>query len=310
MEWQRRKNMEKSTTKKSVKKGSLPERKKQMSKSADQAINEQEFRNKEPINEYRFLDSNKEHLHTLAGKPLLGTSTVVGVLSKPLTWWAAGLACEKFGWVNKGNAKKGWTPKEKRIKSAAEFLSTLPLHTPETWLTLCDDAYAAHSKKLTSSAVAGTDLHAELERFVKDHMGKRIGTYDPKIQPFVDWTMKNVKRFLWSEMHCYSEKLWVGGITDCGVELNDGTQGIIDFKSSKESYDSQFIQIAGYDIQISENGGLDKGGAKIFSLTKPLDFYAVVPFGADTFTVDFKYNVEELKKAFECVVFLYKLLNK
>ena len=35
---------------------------------------------------YRFHNENDKHLHTLNGKPLLGTSTVVGVLAKPLTW--------------------------------------------------------------------------------------------------------------------------------------------------------------------------------------------------------------------------------
>ena len=43
----------------------------------------------EIANEYKYIDEGKEHLHTYLGKPLLGTSTVVGVLSKNLTWWAA-----------------------------------------------------------------------------------------------------------------------------------------------------------------------------------------------------------------------------
>ena len=41
-----------------------------------------------------------EHLHSLDDKPLTGTSTVCGVLYKPLTWWAAGKTLEVLGWTN------------------------------------------------------------------------------------------------------------------------------------------------------------------------------------------------------------------
>ena len=39
-------------------------------------------------NRYKF--DAKEHLHSLDSKPLVGTSTVMGIVAKPLTWWAAG----------------------------------------------------------------------------------------------------------------------------------------------------------------------------------------------------------------------------
>jgi len=255
-----------------------------------ETINENELTK----NEYVFIDENKEHIHTYLGKPLLGASTVTGVLAKPLTWWASGLACEKFGWMNKGNAKTGWTSIGARLQKATEYQDMIGKLSPENYLELLDEAYSAHSKKLDSSAKSGTDLHAELERYVKWRMGKLSEAnpvFDSKIQPFIDWANVNVKRFLWSELHCYSEKLWVGGISDCGVELNDGRMGIIDFKSSKDSYESQFIQCAGYDILISENGGFTNNGYKIFELEKPLDFYAIVPFGSPEFKVDFRYNV-------------------
>lgn len=273
-----------------------------MSKMKDTLEKEKQF-----PNEYKFDALN--HIHTYLDKPLLGTSTVVGVIAKPLTWWASGLAVAKLGWISKGNAIKGWTPKELRIATAASKLFEIQGYSAEQYLGLLDEAYAAHSKKLTSSAKEGTDLHAELERFVKNTMANRMSVYDDKIMPFISWVNENVEKFLWSEIYCYSEKLWVGGISDCGVLLKNGKQGIIDFKSSKESYVSQFIQCAGYDIEISENGGFNAEGYAMFGLEKPLDFYAIVPFGASEFTVDIRYNVEELKKGFESAVDLYKLTN-
>ena len=58
---------------------------------------------------YRFVDTDKEHLHQIFDESLedwqnlTGTSSVVDVLDKPLTWWASGLACAKLGWIKKLN---------------------------------------------------------------------------------------------------------------------------------------------------------------------------------------------------------------
>lgn len=257
---------------------------------------------------YKF--DKKIHAHTLDDKPLLGTSTVVGVIAKPLTWWASGLACEKFGWLNpKYNSHLD------RNNKAKEFLDKYRDKTVEEWLILCDEAYKAHATKLKNSAESGTDLHAVLEDYVKECINTNSGnpivpaTEHEQLEKFANWACEHVEEFLWSEVNCYSEKLWVGGISDCGVKLKNGKTGIIDFKSSKESYQSQFIQCAGYDIQLTENGGFDEKGNQTFVLDKPLDFYAIVPFGSEEFTIDFRYNVDELKKGFESAVCLYKLTN-
>lgn len=263
------------------------------------------------MNRYKFIDEGKEHLHTLDGKPLLGTSSASSVLAKPLTWWASGLACEKFGWMNKGNAKKGWVPKEVRLEKAFERWEEICSMDGEEYLALLDDAYAAHSKKLDSSAKEGTDLHKLVEDYIKSCINSgRVQMYGPlEIQPFVDWAVKNVKRFLWSEMHCYSEKFWIGGITDFGFEDNEGKYGIGDIKSSKEAYLSQFWQCAGYDIQISENGGFDKDGNKVFTLDKPIDYYMIFPFGMDVPEAQYYYDTVGGREAFEAELFLYKKLN-
>lgn len=266
-------------------------------------------------NRYKFECEGKSHLHTLDGKPMIGTSSAASVLAKPLTWWASGLACAKFGWINKGNKKKGWTPKAKRLANAAMYFLRIKKMTDEEYLTLLDEAYAAHAEKLDSSAVEGTDLHAEIEKYIKNHMlcqksnMKDTTVYDPKIQPFIDWSISKVKRFLWSEMHCYSERLWVGGITDFGFEDKEGLYSVGDIKSSKEAYLSQFWQDAGYDIQISENGGFDKDGNKVFTLDKPISYYTVFPFGMDKPEAQYHYDVSGSKEAFEAEILLYKKLN-
>lgn len=249
----------------------------------------------------------KQHVHSLGGRPLCGTSTVMSVVSKPLTWWASGLAMRKFGWLD---PKKN-TPEDVQ-KALEEGFKKVKECSIQEYGQLLAEAYKAHATNLKETASAGTDLHAELEKYVKWQMTEKSTKeiFDEKIMPFIKWAERNVKRFLWSETYCYSEKLWLGGISDCGVELNDGTCGIIDFKSSKEVYPAQFWQCAGYDLQISENGGFDKNGKQLFKLEQPIKFYAIVPFGAKNVEPVFNYDTEGCKQAFAAALILYKKLNE
>lgn len=270
--------------------------------------------NKEPV-KYPYRFDEEKHIHLYMEKPLLGTSTILNVLAKPLTWWASGLAVAKFGWLNSKLFSK-----EDRLAKVKYFLSDMDFYIshPEKWLQLCDDAYKAHSVKLEDSAQSGTDLHAELEHYVKEHMTGFLGTTEaevlaklsPHVTDFASWVNINVDKFIWSEVNCFDDELWVGGISDCGVKLKDGKVGIIDFKSSKEAYESQFIQCGGYDIQLSKNGGFTKEGYQLFEKIDKIDFYCIIPFGAKTFSPTFRYNVDELKESFKATLTIYKLLNK
>lgn len=263
--------------------------------------------------QYKFDKEN--HIHLLDGQPLIGTSSMASVLAKPLTWWASGLACEKFGWINKGNKIKGFVAKEKRISSVKKFLKNAPVDDPEKWLELCDEAYSAHATKLKDSASGGTDMHEVMEEYVKkciqNNEGKPIDiqSNDDKLNILIDFSKKNVKRFILSEAHCYSKKYWLGGIVDCLYEDMDGNYVILDFKSSKEVYLSQFWQCAGYAIQIEENGAYTADGELIFTLDKPISKVAVLPFGMSKPEVQFNEDMRGSKEAVEAMITLYKKLN-
>lgn len=241
---------------------------------------------------YKYIDEKGEHLHTYDGKPLLGTSTIVGVVNKPaLIQWAA--------------------------NQAVEYVATLwskdtPYDEAHIQAVLKDARYA-HKKKKESAATKGTDMHALLEEYVKECILKGGSPLTPsqadtKVKVFADWAVLNVKRFLWSEMNCYSTSLWVGGISDVGAELLNGKNVIIDFKSSKEAYETQFIQCAGYDLQVSENGGYDSKGVKVLEPTT-IDGYVIFPFGGNMQPA-FRWNVEEQRASFKACVTLHKHLNK
>jgi hypothetical protein len=272
---------------------------------------------------YEYRDEKGEHMHLLDGKPLIGTSTVVQVLAKPLTWWASGLAVAELGWVKKLDTRKHPTEEEQeknrieRENASSLWKDKITEMSYEDYQSLLDSAYAAHSKVLKSSANKGTDMHEELESYVKQCIEADemivVGDMDfpLPVRIFSSWAVENVKRFIVSEGHCYSERLWTGGIVDCVAELRNGKYAIIDFKSSKEAYISQFIQIAGYDIAIEEHGLYDADGMKMKKdyLTKFADCYIVFPFGAEVVEPFFRYDTGELRKAFESAVVLHKVIN-
>ncbi len=262
------------------------------------------------MNKYKYIDDKKEHLHTLNDKPLIGTSTVCSVLAKPLTWWASGMACRVFGWENPKT-----TPLEEVKRRATEVLDQIKGLDVESYLELLKKAYGAHNEKKEISAEEGTDMHSLLEAYVKECIARNegrpleVGTVSDKVEWFRKWAIEKVDHFEFSEVHLYSEKLWTGGISDIVMVLKDGKRFIGDFKSSKEAYLSQFIQVGGYDEEQSENGFFDSDGNK---LSEPLkvDGYVVFPFGGKTFEPVFRFNTEELRQGFRSACVLYKLSNQ
>ena len=85
---------------------------------------------------------------------------------------------------------------------------------------------------------------------------------------------------------------------------------IIDFKSAKEVYYSQFVQCALYAVQIEENGLFDKDGNLIKKLDKEIDGVCIVPFGAKVVEPKFNWDMEELRTTVNLAVNLYKILLK
>lgn len=273
------------------------------------------------MNRYRFLNEKNEHLHQLLvedeWKPLIGTSTVLSIVSKGgLNWWAAGKAVEKLGWVKKLDGRKASKDEIEaneleRMNAAVVTLTRLQACQPGEYLKLLDEAYRAHDTTKKDAAEKGTDMHAELEKYVRSCMAYwgKPQAYEGEhkaVKLFAAWAKGNVQRFLWSELHCFSETLWLGGISDCGALLQDGRVCIIDFKSSKEAYMSAFWQIAGYDLQLSENGGYLADGEKVFDLPKPVEAYFVIPFGAEKPEPVPFYDMEGGQEAFKAALTLHK----
>lgn len=220
----------------------------------------------------------------------------------------------KLGWTKKSDSRKKEADNTKeRLKIALVKLKELRKLTIVEYLKLLDEAYRAHDTHKREKAIEGTKRHEALESYVKMCLGTNGGVpltakfENPFVQKFADYSVENIKKFLWSEIHCYNLELWVGGIADVGwIDMDDEVVAG-DFKSSKEAYFSQFIQIAGYDEEISDSGGLTANGEKIFKLPKPISKYCVIPFGADEFQPKFVKAVEEYRDGFRHALSLYRL---
>ncbi len=262
---------------------------------------------------YRFLNDNDEHLHTLDGRQLYGTSTVVGIISKELTWWASGMALAPLGFLNK---RKGHKIAE-RVSAASMAKCRIASMPAREYADFLDECYRAHNTKKETTAVAGTNMHLHLEEYVNESIYRNAG--EPldlipadtrEVAIFSEWACANVREFLWSEAHCYSERLWTGGISDVGAILRDGTFAIIDFKSAKEAYYGYFVQMGGYATAIIENGLLTADGATVHSgwnLQAPNRFgaFIVFPFGAADVKPDIRTSTAAFERNFESAVDLY-----
>lgn len=258
--------------------------------------------------------NEKEHVHLLNGKPLTGTSSVEAVMSKPLTWWASGKAVEMLGWVSENIRENGRivgkVPEKDRLKAAAKVLKKVKKDTVKKYLVRLDEAYRAHHTDSATTKKDGTNLHEELETFVKSRMGliKKFPAPSERIMPFVKWADENVEKFLWSEAHCFHEDLWVGGVIDAGALLKTGQTAVIDFKRAKEAYVEHFIQASGYALQIERNGIWDKTGTKNKTIGK-IDALIVVAFGAKEIKPEIRFDIDAYKRGFEWCVGLYRLLG-
>ena len=255
---------------------------------------------------YKFINDEKKHVHTLDGAPLYGTSTVVGILNKPLTWWAAGMAVEKFGWLS---------PKKhpvERVKQALEdgYARVMDMERDE-YEKLLAEAYKAHSVKKDTAAEAGTDMHAELENYISLCLKDKGLPLDmtgttKEVEAFSAWAIKNVEQFLFAEGHTFSKTHWVGGIVDVGAKMKSGKTALLDFKSSKDAYYSQMVQIAGYALQVGENGIVTANGEPVIAPFE-VDELIVVPFGSEKLVPRAVQNVKDFKTAFIGCLENYKL---
>lgn len=227
---------------------------------------------------YKFNEA--KHVHLLDEIPLYGTTTVIKEVMPPfLAKWGA--------------------------QCAADWLK----ENPEDFT----GAVSAWAKVREKAADKGTDMHAELEKYVNACISTNAGVphlipTEDAVGQFSAWAMENVDKFIFAEKYVYSEKLWTGGIVDCLASLKSGEIALVDFKSSKEAYFNQIVQAGGYALQLAENGAHEADGTP-FDAPKEVQTLIIFPFGAKTMEPKIIKAVSEYSRNFEIVVELYKSLS-
>ena len=307
-----------------------------LEKETAKKIAEAELLMDEPKKGYRFIDEKKQHLHTLDGKPLMGTTTVVGeVLQPPLAWYGSGKAVELLGVRNPKELtllKNGKLPQEAKellLAGLVDAHRAIKDLDTDSYLELVMKAYRNHSEYKDTRAEEGDTLHDTLEKYVKEMITANKGNpykptvpfEDDRINKFIDWAVENVEKFLFAECYCYSEVMWMGGKFDLIFTGKDGKTYIGDYKSAKESYHKNWVQMALYDKQIIENGVLDKEGNRVDTWTEKegeenklkggviINGYALFPFGGKI-VPDYRFNCMDYWKAADGVLANYKLINQ
>lgn len=187
----------------------------------------------------KFKFNKDGHSYTLNGKLLTGCTTILGVVAKPfLIPWAAKMTTEYIR------------------ENAGKF----DLTDPKQFEQLLLEAKLAHTKSKEKAGDYGTEMHAEIEKWIKSCIKNKKYKAKSKnpavkkgLEDFLVWTTKNDVRFLESEKKIYSKKYWLGGTLDIMAKLGKKTW-IIDVKTAKSGlYAENFWQMAGYELMLKES---------------------------------------------------------
>ena len=230
----------------------------------------------------RYKFDKENHVHLLDDKPLHGVTTVLRVISKPaLINWSANMAVDYI---------------QENLPSAEEAQDN---HT--IWESLFKEARKAHRTKRDKAGDWGTIVHDFIEQWIKEGVEpKDLEENQQKVfDEFKKWSTENKVKFIESEKHVYSEKLWTGGILDLVFEM-DGKRYIGDIKTSSGIYDEAFFQMAAYHLMLLDMGeGDDIHGYLVINLKKDG-------------TMDMKRadNLKINQEAFLHALGLHKILNK
>ena len=78
---------------------------------------------------YKF--NEQDHIHTLDGKPLKGTTTVIKeVLPPPLAYYGSGMACKEMGWYDRKQGRSNYLPDAEGMHNYEKELALLNTLNP------------------------------------------------------------------------------------------------------------------------------------------------------------------------------------
>ena len=248
----------------------------------------------------KFEFDKEKHAYKLDGKRMTGCTTIISILDKPaLVQWSANMAVD---YIKDNHRADFEVRKDKEVNGDYLVVSKDTL----------EEARKAWRIKRDKAGDIGTAVHDMIEMYVKAQInGNRFQAkhQDERVQKmfdkFVEWEKEENIKFLLSEQKLYSEKHWFAGTVDLIFE-KDGKRFIGDIKTAKDIYQTNYIQMGGYDIMLEELGKLkDCAGYCVINIPKQFK-----KDGSAKIKVKYLYNPEDHKEAFLNCLNLYRYINK
>lgn len=230
------------------------------------------------IKESGFYFDPVKHKYYYDGKLMTGTTTCLGVLAKPhLIQWSANLGTAKaFELADKLEPDQLNTlaitirkAEEKFGKINADACKWIESKFPEF-----KEARCAHTVKKEAAGQHGVETHLLVESYIKHCIASNAGApvqleVEEIVQPFVDWSVVNVKEFLFAERPMYDLDLFFAGTADFGYVGKDGLRYIGDFKTSSGIYGIDYwLQVAAYRHLAEKSGDAPYDGMTVVRIGK------------------------------------------
>lgn len=260
-----------------------------------------------------FRFDEEAHAYFLNDKPLMGITTVLGVIAKNnLIQWAANEAVKYMGDLEHRhtNSMKEFVD----IWGAPcppDYMPELTIFRSKDFTKGLEEARYAHRKKKEAAGESGTDLHALAEGYVRlsiqENESRPMDVCPAGLEQFRDWAKQENVTFLASEKRMYSKAWWVAGTCDLIFE-KEGKKYIGDIKTYAKIWDRvPFFQCAGY-ANLYEEMHADEPQTK--EDNHNIAGYCVIRISKDnTFETKWSFDTVGDTKAFFACVELYKQLQ-
>ena len=232
---------------------------------------------KADIPEKGFYFDPVKHKYYLDGKLMTGTTTCLGVLAKPAQiQWSANLsAAEAYSLAADMEPDKLSALRSAIAEAAIKFgkINAQACYAIEAEFPEFKEARLAHNKKKEAAGQHGTDTHLLIESYINHCLlnGATPAQLEVEeiVQPFVDWSVANVKEFLFAERAMHDPDLFFAGTADFAYVGVDGRRYIGDFKTSSGIYGIDYwLQVAAYRHLAEKEGDALYDGMTVVRIGK------------------------------------------
>jgi len=251
-----------------------------------------------------------KHDYFYDGKLMTGVTSVLGIIggdkAQNLIQWAADLAAiagleaeQIIGIKAEYDAIQKIEDWKEKKKAKEELDKKYPLY---------HEARTTHNKKKEEAGAKGTNVHAEIEKYIKlmisdqDGIAHEINGYENKqFENFVSWAFKNRVKFLESEKKIYSTEWFCAGTADFTCEI-DGKRFVGDIKTGGVYDRIPFFQTAAYRKMLIEMGEKDYDGSCVINIKKDGKF-------DETRDVMWSYDYQTDLEGFLAALKIYRIMR-